>query len=479
MKRSGTQTKKILEFTTNKPSTHTKKMPHLGRTLDSMKGMPGMNGELPPGVFHSIECTDHRELSYENAWMVPFLILLTVLIPWGWLNRMDGIRENNHDKKIKGYCILAVCFFIGLILLVFENGVNHSPESQIPYSNKIVFVCFITIVPFYLLLRDSGVLCPTGANSCCCCGQRGNPTLELICHSQGEFWEYGMMALSSVGVTMSGFWSTLGCHDVQIELGHWVPFLGFMSYAGVLLYFSGPRRRHSINLQYVEGWMWISWGIVFNIYFIPGSGGGLFYRFFHHGEISPLWGLNQQHIFQAVFYIFTGGLGIGLAKVEIKTGFHILMLGIGMFSMLSLHPQYCLLERDMHVAAGQIFLIVGLLRFFNRIIEASLMMTVLSGTFACSTACTVTWGDVMFEGISFITFIVMLWGSWWLYVAYMFQDHWNIPAEAVTVVSDDDIPIVVKNSDGEKQYIAINPVEQEAENRIHVYPHDHFINGNE
>jgi hypothetical protein len=390
--------------------------------------------------------------------MAPFLFLLTVLAPWGWLNRMDGIRQGDMAKRNKGYRILSVCFLIGLIFLLFEDGINHSPEGEIPFSNKIVYGCFITVVPLYLLLRDRGILCPVGANRCC--GREGS-TWEMICHAQGEFWDYGLMAVSSVGVTICGLWSTLACHDVQIEIGHWVPFLGFMAYAGVLLYFSGPARRDSLNLQYAEGWVWIAWGIVFNIYFTPGSGGGLFYKFFHNGESSPRWGPDQQHIFQAMLYIFVGALGITLGKMGIKTGFHILLLGLGMFSMLNMHPQYCLLAKNMHVIAGQMFMLVGVLRVFHRIIETSLMMAVLSGAFVFSSACTVTWGDVMFEGVSYVTVTVMLWGSWWLYIAYMFQDHWNIPLDRHAVAPTNGVP--VKNGNGVKHYMPVKPVEEEDE----------------
>jgi hypothetical protein len=410
---------------------------------DAMPGMPGSDGELPAGVYHSIHCEGYRELSYENVWMIPFLALLCVLVPWGWVNRIDGVREGNTQKKRKGYRILGVCFLLGLVFLIFENGVNHSPLDQIPYSNKIVYACFITVVPLYIFLRDSGVLCPTGAR--CCCGRKGGYG-EMFCMAQGEFWDYGMMAISSVGVPMCGLWSSMACHDVQIELGHWVPFLGYMAYAGVLLYFAGPSRRNTIQLQYAEGWVWVAWGIVFNLYFMPGSGGGLFYRFFHGGQTSRNWAPDQQHIFQAMLYIFAGAAGIVLGLMNIKTGFHMAVLGASMYSMLSVHPQYCLLAKDMHVIAGQLFLVVGLLRFAGRIVETSMVMTILSGAFVFSSSCTVTWGDANFERISFVAVIIMLWGSWWLYVAWMFQEHWNIQ-ESVTPPMNG----------GEKHYEVVKP----------------------
>src|SRR5689334_4850911 len=113
--------------------------------------------------------------------MFPFIFALVLLAPWGWLLRMDGIREGDAAKKKKGYWILSVCFFIGLIFLVFENGINRSPEDQIPYSNKIVYGCFIILVPMYLFLRDSGVLCPSGAT---CCARKGGYA-EMFCMAMG------------------------------------------------------------------------------------------------------------------------------------------------------------------------------------------------------------------------------------------------------------------------------------------------------
>jgi hypothetical protein len=416
--------------------------------MEDMDGMPGSDGKLPDGVYHSVKCTGYREVSYENVWMIPFLALLAILAPWGWVNRMDGIREGDTGKKRKGYKILTVCFLLGLIFLIFEDGVNHSPIDQIPYSNKIVYACFITVVPLYLFLRDSGVLCPTGA---ACCGRKGGYG-EMICHTQGQFWDYGMMGICSVGVPMCGLWSSMACHDVQIELGHWVPFLGYLAYAGVLLYFSGPTRRNTIEMQYAEGWVWVAWGIVFNIYFMPGSGGGLFYRLFHGGKASPNWGPDQQHIFQAMLYIFAGGVGIVLGRMGIKTGVHIAVLGWGMYTMLNVHPQYCLLARNMHVTAGQLFLVVGLLRFAGRILETSLLMTILSGAFVFSSSCTVTWGDANFEAVSFIAFIIMLWGGWWLYIVYLFQEHWNIQETVAPSLNG-----------GSKQYAVVKPADDDDE----------------
>lgn len=351
--------------------------------------------------------------------------------------------------KKKGYRYLAACFFIGLIFLVFEDGVNHSPVSQIPYSNKIVYGCFITVVPLYVFLRDSGWLCPEGAT---CCRRRGG-YMEMFCMAMGEFWDYGMMAICSVGVPVCGLWSAMACHDVQIELGHWVPFLGFLAYGGILLYFSGPTRRNSMNLQYAEGWCWIAWGIVFNVYFIPGSGGGLFYRFFHGGQSSSNWMPDQQHIFQAIFYIFVGACGIVLGRLNVKTGIHIFMLGWGMYSMLGVHPQFCLLARDMHRLGGQLFFAVGVLRFMNRILEASLVMTILSGAFVFSSSCTVTYADANFEPMSWVTFVVMSWGTWWAYVAYLFSDHWNMPLDGATADQNGHaVP---------KKYVAVTPEDDE------------------
>ena len=358
---------------------------------------------------------------------------------------MDGIREDDYAKRKKGYRILALCFLIGLMFLIFENGVNHSPDDQLPYSNKIVYACFITVVPVYLLLRDRGILCPPGAT---CCGRKGG-YLELFCYVQGEFWDYGMMGLCSVGVPVCVFWSAIACHDVQIELGHWVPFLGYMAYAGTLLYFSGPARVKSLNLQYAEGWLWIAWGIVFNVYFTPGSGGGLFYPLFHNGETSPRWAVDQQHIFQAALYIFVGAASIVLGKLGVRSGFPILLLGWNMYSMLVMHPQYCLLERDMHILGGQMFLVIGFLRYFARILEASFMMALLSGAFVFSTACTVTFADANFEEVSFVAVTTMIWGTWWCYIAYLFRDHWNIQ-ESVA-------PEVNGSNNSKQQYSAVKP----------------------
>ena len=79
-------------------------------------------------------------------------------------------------------------------------------------------------------------------------------------------------------------------------------------------------------------------------------------------------------------------------------------------------------------------------------------MTILSGAFVFSSSCTVTWADANFEAISFVTFVLMLWGSWWAYVAYLFKDHWDVPLEG-------ELPIVANGGGANhtKKYTAVNP----------------------
>jgi hypothetical protein len=57
--------------------------------------------------------------------MLPMALLLCVLVPWGWVCRLDGISTKNKQLQTKGYRILSVCFLIGLIFLIFEDGTNH------------------------------------------------------------------------------------------------------------------------------------------------------------------------------------------------------------------------------------------------------------------------------------------------------------------------------------------------------------------
>lgn len=392
-------------------------------------GRDEMGMLLPEGALH-FKCTGLRTISYENKWMLPFLLLVVVLVPWGWLKRMDGIAQQDITMRNRGYLILSVAWLINLFFLLFENGINHAPEDQIPYSNKIVYLCYILLIPAYIVARDFGKICSTrgpqdDSANCCCMRNRGPGLCSMFVWGQTMFWEYGMMALASVGMAVCGFWSTISCHDVQIELGHWVPFLGFLAYAGILLYFAG-HRKNRILLQYAEGWCWVAWGVVFNVYFTFGSGGGLLYPYLHNGEISPNWSPDQQHIFQAVMYIFIGGMAIVLGKMGQVSGLPILLLGYNMWAMLDMHPQYCALAKTMHVLAGQLFMVVGVLRFFDRIFETAVVMAVLSGSFVMSTNCSVVWGDANFESVSFITVVQMFWGSWFMYAAYLFKDHWLV-----------------------------------------------------
>ena len=93
-----------------------------------------------------------------------------------------------------------------------------------------------------------------------------------------------------------------------------------MAYGGLLLFFAGKRKLW-FSFQIAEGALWLGWGTVFNIYFTPSSHGGLFYSLLHDGEVSVNCGPDQQHIFQAVLYMFVGMMALVCARLRYRTGF--------------------------------------------------------------------------------------------------------------------------------------------------------------
>ena len=103
---------------------------------------------------------------------------------------------------------------------------------------------------------------------------------------------------------------------------------------------------------------------------------------------------------------------------------HILILGYSMHTMLTEHPQFCVLGSLLHTMVGILFVVVGVLRVLGLIFEASMVMVIVGAMFAAGSECSVTFADYMFEEVSFLLIVVMFWGTWWLYVANMFRTHW-------------------------------------------------------
>lgn len=69
-----------------------------------------------------------------------------------------------------------------------------------------------------------------------------------------------MVGLGSLSIPIVAFWAAIGSHELNTDIGHFVPGLGFAAYAGLLLYFAGPTRAQSMDLVRAEGWMWVSFG---------------------------------------------------------------------------------------------------------------------------------------------------------------------------------------------------------------------------
>jgi hypothetical protein len=131
-------------------------------------------------------------------------------------------------------------------------------------------------------------------------------------------------------------------------------------------------------------------------------------------------------------YVWTGGTAVSLAKQNIRTGMPMFTLCFTMGIMMMHHVQYCPVLSMMHQTTGLMFIVSGLFRYFDRILETSFFMMMAGATFAFSNNASVFWADAHFDSMSYIFFVMVVGGTWWSYMGWMFAEDWNDADEAAT-----------------------------------------------
>jgi hypothetical protein len=340
--------------------------------------------------------------SYENSWIfIWVMIFFFFLLPYANYLRMVGNRDDDTNKLRRAKILYIIHWLSAIILTIGTNPINHAPSFMQPFDTRIIFGLWVVILPLYLMGRDCGL-----GKYCC---YRSSE----FCQFQGTFWDFGVMGVGSFGVTLNGLWTTIGYHELNTDIGHLIPALGFLSYSGLLLYFSGSNRRQSINLVRAEGWMWISWGLFFDTYFTIIMVG-------IHG-----WFSGEEHLYQAFMYIWCGATAILFSRMGIRTSFPLATLCLTMGFMMMNHGQQCTLVSMMHRTTGMMFLIAGVLRYTERLLEASFFMALAAGTFAFTGNSQALWADAYFDAMSYVYVSMIFTGAWWAYCAWLFQSYWH------------------------------------------------------
>jgi len=366
------------------------------------------HGGLPVG---DPGCTDNGSVVpyvYTDAWVFLLMLIQCVVIPIGFYFRSKGIKNRDASVTMKGHALIGFCWFLLLVCTLGSSNVNVAPLER-KFDIHLVFGIWLIALPTYLFFRD---FAPDGCSKICCrC--LSPETAHLI----AKFWDYAVCGISSFGLTIVSFWKALGYYELDTDIGHLIPALGFMGYAGLLLYNSGPHRRTSIDLMRGEAYMWLAWGSFFDFYFTA----------IQVGLVA--WTFGEQHLYQALMYVWTGGTALFMSKLNIRTGFPMFTLCWTMGIMMFHHLQPCPLLSMMHQTTGLFFLITGVFRYLDRILEASFFMTMASVSFAFSGNSVVYFANPRFDSMSYIFFVMVLGGTWWAYMAWLFLDDWHVEDE--------------------------------------------------
>ena len=367
----------------------------------------------PPGTafFGNEACRDHdvdTMYSYENTWVFVLMFIQAAILPLGFYYRAQGRGvQSNARLTMKGYSLIGSCWIIILLCTLGMSDVNHAPRRMNPFDSRLISGIWLILLPLYLFVRDFAST--VGSNVCCRC--LSDETQYLL----GKFWDLCFCGIGSLALTVTSMWAAIGYHEVNTDIGHLVPSMGFISYAGLLLYNSSTDRKMSLAFQRAEAYMWISWGAFFDIYFTLLQVG-------FNG-----WTIGEQHLYQALMYIWTGATALFMARLNFRTGFPMFTLCFQMGIMMTMHLQYCPLLSMMHQATGMFFCVAGLFRLFDRILEASFFMMMAGSAFLFSNNASVYFADQHFDNMSYVFAVMVIGGTWWTYMAWMFIDEWYFP----------------------------------------------------
>jgi len=388
--------------------------------------------------FGNEACKDPETLemyTYENAWVFFVVLLQSVLLPLGFYYRSLGRgAEPNARITLRGYGIMAMCWLLIVICALAASDVNHAPRRMNPFDSRLVFGLWSVVFPLYTVVRDfaSG---PASKLLCCCLSAE---SMELL----GKFWDFAVCGIGSLALLAVAMWTAIGYHEMNTDIGHLVPSLGFIAYSGLLLYNAGRERRSTLGFQRAEAAMWITWGAFFDVYFTLIQVG-------FNG-----WTIGEQHLYQALMYIWTGSTALFMARINIRTGFPMFTMCLQMAWMMTMHLQYCPLLSMMHQATGMFFLIAGVFRYFERILEASFFMMMAGSAFLFSSNAIVYFGDQHFDNMSYVFSVMVFGGTWWMYMAWMFLDEWHHHESTPNTAPY----AVVQHADDEENGTAMKPV---------------------
>lgn len=423
-------------------------------------------------------CSKVYQVSFESMWLAPLPLLMSLITPYAYRIRWDGKRTNNNHLLYASYKLLFIAWLLPIIFAMLADGVtNHGmpPQDTRRFSVGQLLLIWSVAFPIYIVMRDmhypSKVCCPTNANCSYCClscslynkciasrlpkivtlTSTASTTHDEIKSSvvdndednlqaapevngrltavfASEFWEWAMMGLGSLAIPWLCFWNLFQCYNLFNEIGHWVPFLSFAAYSGCLLLFSGKSQRNKLSLQVTEGWLWILFGITFNVYmslFGPGAGGFIQFWLAYSKQDRNEWLFAQQHFFMTFTDILCGFASIMLARAKIKTGIPILLLALLNWYTLNDHMQPCNLALLYHKLTGLNFLVMGIARYFDRIREASLCMMFTGATFLAASPCTMAYLDSTFTFSATFFVVYGYHGMLWAWVLYLNYDYIN------------------------------------------------------
>jgi hypothetical protein len=351
-------------------------------------------------------------------YLAPVLVALSLCTAFGLRLRLDAKRDQDPLKAKRGLKWLLASWLLCILVIALDNSSNSAPGAQ--YSTKALAGVWMLYLPAFVLARDRGFLCPpTGRCRCC-------RTSEEFCKAAGNFGEFATLLLGSVGVPVAGLFSCIGCHGFENEMAHWIVMMGFLLEGGLLLLWSGPTRarEQAEVLQLIEGWMWFAFGALFLAFFPASSGGGLLYPAFHGGAASPDWRQDQRHVFISLLFLASGGLAVMLNALGIKSGLPMSLLFGTLFAAFQVQSAECDLQKYAQMAAGLLCLMTAVMRYMHKFLECSLIIALTSGVYVASSRCALSYFDSHFDAVAFSILLIVSWGAWWAYFAWLFRGYW-------------------------------------------------------
>jgi hypothetical protein len=120
-----------------------------------------------------------------------------------------------------------------------------------------------------------------------------------------------------------------------------------------------------------------------------------------------------------------GGLAIRLTSLGMKTGMPMALLFGTLFASFQVQSASCDFAEKLQIATGLLCLLVGVLRYSNKFLEASLMTSLMAGTYVSSSLCAASFGDNGFDSVAFSILLIVTWCAWWAFTAWQFRGYWH------------------------------------------------------